>query len=544
MPVQINPKITDAGLTAAINAKANGFQLAITHVCLGTGAYDSEASGAGMTNMVGRKEKRLIDGGLVSGAGAFKVAVNFGSWTGTPSTYDATEISFWAGDPDVPGSVMFAVFSSTSGVIVTRNNLIYVGSFGVQLTRVPSGSITISLNPSADEVIALLSLHEGAVDPHAQYVKKSGDQLTGPLRGLTASQHDDSTLFATTAFVHRNGPRFPNSGGLGVTSSPFALLPAHLGRWVELGVNNGTVNLPAAADCPVGASYTFRVVVAGVNIVPNGSDSIINAQGDVVNLLQVARGETLVLTRNTTTNWYVTSFGMRLPAGMVAFFAGNTAPPGWLKFNGALLSRAAYPALWTYAQSTGGVVSEAQWAGGYSGRYSSGDGNNFRLPDARGVFLRAFDDGRGIDPGRDWGVFQDQDNMAHAHGLSDPGHVHILSDPGHSHSGISDERGAHSHVVNDPGHAHGGGQALDFLDYAYSGGIEDGRGSPDWRIKQIITNYTGISLQLSGAHVHNLNIQAALTNMSIQAAQSGISMQSQGSENRPRNLALGVFVKY
>ncbi len=546
MPVIINPTITDAGLQAAIDADGAGLQLAITHVALGTGAYDSAASGAGMTNMVARKEKCLIDRGFVSGTGAFKVLVNFGSWSGTPSTYDATEIAFWAGDPDA-GGVLFAVYSSPAGVIVNRSSLVYVASFVVQLTRVPSGAVTIQLNPDADEVIALMALHLEATDPHPQYLRKGGDTATGPLRGLTAAQHDDSSLLATTGYVHRNGLRYPNNGGLAITSSPYSLTPAHLGRWVELGVNNGNVNLPPASDCPPGATYTFRVVAAGVNIVPNGGDVIINAQGDPVSLLQVARGDTLVLARNGNTNWYVTSFGMRLPAGMVSFFVGNTAPAGWLKMNGALLSRAAYPALWTFAQSTGGVVSEAEWAGGMWGRYSSGtDGTNFRLPDARGMFLRVFDDGRGVDAGRDWGRFQDQDNMAHTHGLNDPGHAHALTDPGHSHSATADQRGSHSHGVTDPGHAHNSQ-----YNWMTPSGIDSTNPSGEeiagWgagRSYPTSSSDTGISLQQAGQHDHAISVAPAATGMGLSASGTGMSMQSNGSENRPRNLALGLFVKY
>lgn len=546
MPVQIKPKITDAGLQAAINAQANGLQLAITHVALGTGTYDSEASGAGMTNMVGRKEKRLIDAGVVSGTGAFKVAVNFGPWSGTPATYDATELGFWAGDPDA-GGTLFAIFSVPDGVIVTRNLLLYVASFVVQLTRVPSGSVMISVNPDADEVIALIALHENATDPHGQYLKKAGDTATGPLRGLTASQHDDSTLFATTAYVHRNGLRFPNVGGLAVTSSPYTLTPAHLGRWVELSVNNGTVNLPAAADCPAGATYSFRVVAPAVNVVPYGSDVIVNAQGDVVSLLQVARGDTLVLVRNSTANWYVVSFGMRMPAGMVSFFVGNVAPAGWLKMNGALLSRAAYPALWTFAQATGGVVSEAEWAAGFSGRYSTGtDGTNFRLPDARGLFLRAFDDGRGVDAGREWGRYQEQDNLAHSHGLTDPGHAHALTDPGHSHGATAALSGTHAHGVDDPGHSHASqynSTTPNGLDYSNPTGDEiagwgTGRSFPT------STATTGIGIQAAGSHDHSISVALAGTNIGLAAALTGMSVQSNGSESRPRNLALGIFVKY
>lgn len=79
------------------------------------------------------------------------------------------------------------------------------------------------------------------------------------------------------------------------------------------------------------------------------------------------------------------------PAGMVAHFARTTAPAGWLKANGSAVSRTAYADLF----ATIGTM------------FGSGDGfNTFNLPDLRGEYLRALDDGRGIDNGRSIGSFQ------------------------------------------------------------------------------------------------------------------------------------------
>lgn len=77
--------------------------------------------------------------------------------------------------------------------------------------------------------------------------------------------------------------------------------------------------------------------------------------------------------------------------GTVAHFANSTAPAGWLKCNGALVSRTAYAALFAAIGTTYGV----------------GDGaTTFGLPDLRGEFLRGLDDGRGVDVGRAIGSAQ------------------------------------------------------------------------------------------------------------------------------------------
>lgn len=98
-------------------------------------------------------------------------------------------------------------------------------------------------------------------------------------------------------------------------------------------------------------------------------------------------------------------------AGEVAFFAMPTAPAGWLKANGAAVSRTAYAALF----SAIGTI------------HGSGDGSTtFNLPDLRGEFLRGWDDGRGVDSGRVFATAQTDGNKAHSHALNDPAHSHSV----------------------------------------------------------------------------------------------------------------------
>ena len=77
--------------------------------------------------------------------------------------------------------------------------------------------------------------------------------------------------------------------------------------------------------------------------------------------------------------------------GEVAFFACSTPPSGWLKANGAAVSRTTYAALFAAIGTT----------------FGAGDGRTtFNLPDLRGEFLRCLDDGRNIDRGRRLGSAQ------------------------------------------------------------------------------------------------------------------------------------------
>nr|WP_167467075.1 tail fiber protein [Aquitalea magnusonii] len=78
-------------------------------------------------------------------------------------------------------------------------------------------------------------------------------------------------------------------------------------------------------------------------------------------------------------------------AGEIVHFAGASAPVGWLKCNGAAVSRSTYAVLFA-ALGT---------------QYGAGDGTTtFNLPDYRGEFLRGLDDGRGVDAGRALGTAQ------------------------------------------------------------------------------------------------------------------------------------------
>ncbi|WP_342632124.1 phage tail protein [Marinobacter alkaliphilus] len=77
--------------------------------------------------------------------------------------------------------------------------------------------------------------------------------------------------------------------------------------------------------------------------------------------------------------------------GSIAAFAMSSAPVGWVKANGAAVSRTAYADLYAAIGTT----------------YGPGDGSStFNLPDLRGEFIRGVDDGRGVDAGRSLGSYQ------------------------------------------------------------------------------------------------------------------------------------------
>lgn len=98
-----------------------------------------------------------------------------------------------------------------------------------------------------------------------------------------------------------------------------------------------------------------------------------------------------------------TLIGASVPAGTVSAFAGAAAPAGYLECDGAVVSRATYAALFA-------AIGEEFNTGGEAG-------DQFRLPDLRGEFVRGWDHGRGIDAGRELGSAQADELKAHAHSI-------------------------------------------------------------------------------------------------------------------------------
>ncbi|URZ07533.1 phage tail protein [Clostridium felsineum] len=87
-------------------------------------------------------------------------------------------------------------------------------------------------------------------------------------------------------------------------------------------------------------------------------------------------------------------------SGKIEYFAQSTPPQGYLKCNGAAISRTAYPELFAAI-------------GTY---YGAGDGSStFNVPDIRGDFIRCLDDNRGVDLGRVLGSHQEDMMANHRH---------------------------------------------------------------------------------------------------------------------------------
>lgn len=192
-----------------------------------------------------------------------------------------------------------------------------------------------------------------------------------------------------------------------------------------------------------------------------------------------------------------------LPAGAIQLFAMGTVPTGWLECNGSAVSRTTYANLFAAIGET----------------YGAGNGTTtFNLPDLRGQFVRGWDNGRGVDPGRAVGSQQNSANQAHTHTATatNPAHTHGVTDPGHGHG------------ITDPGHQHL------YKDNTYASGSNVVAGS-GWTAVQSLTggSQTGIAVNQAATGVQ---VAAAAQNTTVAVA-------AEGTEARPTNIAMVYAIK-
>lgn len=207
--------------------------------------------------------------------------------------------------------------------------------------------------------------------------------------------------------------------------------------------------------------------------------------------------------------------------GDVKTVATEEPPLGWLKCNGAVVSRTQYAALFDVIGT----------------RFAAGNGSTtFGLPDLRGEFVRGWDDGRGVDPGRELGSAQEGQNALHDHQATsdaqgEHSHAITVNDGGvHAHEATCDIQGEHTHgiwpIVFNIATSLGGGH--------FSVG------------NTLVQNSTA-----NGAHMHNVSIAAAGSHGHAASANTQGAhthnitvMASGGGESRSRNVALLYVIKY
>lgn len=163
--VPLNPKITNAGLALFPNPTAPGFQVTLTHVAIGTAKYAPNGSETGLAAEVARFP---IVGGGSPAPNQVQIAANI---TDTdPNGHSANdqwigEIGFFA------GATLFAVWSKPTTPLFYKTSAFDIPiAYTMDISRLPSGSVTVTVQAGEAAMQSMVFAHENKADPHPQYL--------------------------------------------------------------------------------------------------------------------------------------------------------------------------------------------------------------------------------------------------------------------------------------------------------------------------------------------------------------------------------------
>lgn len=550
-----NPIITQQGQAAAFNAQASGTQLVLTHMAYGTGAYNP----TGAETALKAEVKRVpIGGGSRITDNQIRIA---SIWASSSDRANITEIGFYAGtvllaviSRTTGGPYLYK--TPGSNLIFSYDwvlNLIPIGSISIKVDpdamallvhiadtnahpqyltiaeyqqRDNKNSVRIATTANIPSLSGLLSVDGVTLVAGDRVLVKNqvnafqnGIYIVAAGAWFRAPDADTSakTTSAMMVSVEQGAANFDSlwqlttnapivlgatnlvfevvSGPSGVEAGTYNSVTVDTRGRVTYGANPTTLNGYRITD-----AYTKDQSLAGFVKQGGGAGMLPNSVmlgWDKFSL--IAQVDKLPLGNL----WYSGNFNPALKqerlelVAAISAFPLSYAPAGWLKCNGAAVSRIAYADLFARIGTA----------------FGGGDGvNTFNLPDYRGEFLRGFDDSRGLDAGRALNSTQPPMMLSHNHGAS--------SDAAgwHGHTGTTDQQGAHSHNH-----------------WALALNISTGLGAGHFSVGNQKIDAT----TTAGAHTHNLAINGEGNHAhNISVSYSG------GSENRPRNISVLYCIKY
>ncbi len=451
VPATFIPKITAAGEASAISASESGIKVRLTHVAFGTGQYDPTGAETALFNEVFRAP---VTGAMRPKPNQLRVA---GVWSEYLAESEIGEVGFYAGD------VLFAIWSrETGGPIGFKTaGVDFVIFAELVFSSIPADSIEVVINPDVSEALSALVVHEAADNAHPQYLLRSNfvnahrlmlaESVGGTANAVALSLSPelsipDYELGMQVAFVaqaNNTGPVMVSVNGMPlkpirkfgsvslasgdiISGAYYTLFFDGLGFQISGGIGGGAVMTPTVATATAGqnvfpAAYTPGSILVYVNgRLLSGADYTAIDGAEVILATPASAGDVVIVlafksfaiadhyNKVESDARYLRSNDTEVlqPPGMIAHFARDTPPPGWLVADGSVVSRVTYAKLYNAIGT----------------RFGAGDGSTtFRLPDLRGEFLRGWDNGRGVDPGRIMGSSQTQAIQAHDHATTADG---------------------------------------------------------------------------------------------------------------------------
>ncbi|HHH3224365.1 phage tail protein [Enterobacter hormaechei subsp. hoffmannii] len=337
--------LTDIGAAKLANAAALGVPLKITQMAVGDGGGVLPTPNAQQTKLVGEKRRAALNMLYIDPQNSSQVIAE--------QVIPETEGGWWIRE--------VGLFDETGALIAVGNcpesykPQLAEGSGRTQTVRMvlitsSTDNITLKIDPSV--VLATRKY----VDDKVLELKVYVDDL---MAKHTAAS-DPHTQYAPKASPTFTGtPKAPTAEA-GNNSTQLATT-----AFVQ-------VAIAALVDSSPGALDTLNELAKALGNDPNFATTMTNALAGKMD--KSANGADIADISAFLNNLGLGA-GSALPVGVPVPWPLATAPAGWLKCNGAAFTAAQYPKL---AQAYPGL----------------------KLPDLRGVFIRGWDDGRGLDSGR------------------------------------------------------------------------------------------------------------------------------------------------
>ncbi len=421
--------LTDIGAAKLASAAALGVPLKITHMAVGDGGGALPTPDAKQTALVNEKRRAALNMLYIDPQNSSQIIAEQvipenegGWWIREVGLFDESGALIAVGN--CPESYKPQLAEGSGRTQTVRMVLITSSTDNITLKIDPA--VVLATRKYVDDEVLELKLyvddqmrnHIAAQDPHTQYAQKHNPTFTGEPKAPTPAAGNNTTRIATTEFVQaaitalingapatldtlkeiaaaiNNDPKFSttinNALALKAPLSSPALTGTPTAPTAAQSVNNTQIATTAFVKSAIAgmvgsapaALDTLNELAAALGNDPNFATTMLNALAGKQPL-----DNTLTNLSGKDVAGLLTYLGLGegAPAIGVPFFWPSAAMPdtvieSWsgmvfLKFNGAKFSATDYPVL---AKVFPSLV----------------------LPEARGDFIRIWDDGRGVDSGR------------------------------------------------------------------------------------------------------------------------------------------------
>ncbi|ENO9487564.1 phage tail protein [Escherichia coli] len=454
--------LTDIGAAKLASAAALGVPLKITYMAVGDGGGVLPTPDAKQTALVNEKRRAALNMLYIDPQNSSQIIAEQvipenegGWWIREVGLFDESGALIAVGNCPESYKPQLAEGSGRTQTVrmvlitsSTDNITLKIDPAVVLATRKYVDDKALELKVYADDQMAK---HLAAPDPHSQYAPKASPTFTGTPKAPTPAAGNNTTQVATTAFVQaaltalingapatldtlkeiaaaiNNDPNFSttinNALALKAPLSSPALTGTPTAPTAAQSVNNTQIATTAFVKSAIAgmvgsapaALDTLNELAAALGNDPNFATTMLNAlagKQPLDNTLTHLSG------KDVAGLLAYLGLGEGAPAIGVPFFWPSAAMPNsvidswsgmvFLKFNGAKFSATDYPVL---AKVFPSLV----------------------LPEARGDFIRIWDDGRGADGGRELLSWQAATNFSQFAGNIDEGAGHAIN----FHDGIA-----------------------------------------------------------------------------------------------------------